>query len=313
MQDTLVSIIIPCYNAEQYIAEAIQSALGQSYQRREVIVIDDGSTDRSLEVIKSFSRHIIWETGPNRGGCAARNRGSELAQGSFLQFLDADDILLEDAIMSKVNTGSLPHQIVCSKSKYLSSALGIPCNCFEHNQVVGYHEILRTCAPQTSLPLVPASDFYQVGGFRVGLPCSQEFDLFVRIAFQCDRTFICNNYEGTLIRPRRDSVSRTAAEKMDEASLLVFSEAVQSLQDMRDQRTGVTRQVIARRCARIARRQWRAGKNERALKTIEFARALSPRWHKGVYRNAFSCSVARILGFELYEKTRKQIAALLKS
>src|ERR1035437_936377 len=98
----LVSIIIPCFNAERWISEAIQSCLDQTYQPIEVIVIDDGSTDKSLEVIKSFGDKIRWETGPNRGGCAARNRGIKLANGSYLQFLDADDLLHPNKIASQM-------------------------------------------------------------------------------------------------------------------------------------------------------------------------------------------------------------------
>src|SRR5690606_2283060 len=94
----LVSIIIPCYNAEKYVAEAIQSALDQTYPNCEVIVIDDGSTDGSLEVIQSFGDKIRCETGPNKGGCAARNRGLELAKGEWIQFLDADDLISVEKI-----------------------------------------------------------------------------------------------------------------------------------------------------------------------------------------------------------------------
>lgn len=93
LANPLVSIIVPCYNAEKYVAEAIQSALDQTYPNCEILVIDDGSTDGSLEVIKGFGAQIRWETGPNRGGCAARNRGFELSEGEWIQYLDADDLL----------------------------------------------------------------------------------------------------------------------------------------------------------------------------------------------------------------------------
>src|ERR1700734_3340325 len=94
----LVSILIPCFNAKQWIAQAIESALQQTWPEKEVIVVDDGSTDGSLGVIKRFEGRVRWETGPNRGGNQARNRLLELARGEWLQYLDADDYLLPDKV-----------------------------------------------------------------------------------------------------------------------------------------------------------------------------------------------------------------------
>ncbi len=94
----LVSILIPCYNAERWIAQSIESALAQTYGSIEVIVVDDGSTDRSLDIIRGFGDRIRWETGPNRGGNWARNRLLDLARGEWVQFLDADDYLLPDKV-----------------------------------------------------------------------------------------------------------------------------------------------------------------------------------------------------------------------
>jgi glycosyltransferase involved in cell wall biosynthesis len=92
MTDQLVSVIIPVYNYERYLGEAIESALSQTYQHLEVIVVDDGSTDRSAEVAKSFAgRGVRYCHQVNAGIGPARNQGVELAQGDFLAFLDADD------------------------------------------------------------------------------------------------------------------------------------------------------------------------------------------------------------------------------
>jgi len=98
----LVSIIIPCYNAEQWLREAIISCLNQTYFNIEIIVIDDGSTDSSLDVIRSYDNKITWETGPNRGGNYARNRGFKLSKGNYIQYLDADDYLLPEKIEKQV-------------------------------------------------------------------------------------------------------------------------------------------------------------------------------------------------------------------
>ena len=67
---TLVSILIPCFNAERWVAQAIESALAQTWPEKEVIVVDDGSTDDSRRIIRSFGDRVRWETGPNRGGNA---------------------------------------------------------------------------------------------------------------------------------------------------------------------------------------------------------------------------------------------------
>jgi glycosyltransferase involved in cell wall biosynthesis len=97
-EQPLVSIIIPCYNAERWLSHAILSCLEQTYRPIEIIVIDDGSTDGSLDIIKSYDKALTWETGPNRGGNAARNRGFALSKGEYIQFLDADDYLLPEKI-----------------------------------------------------------------------------------------------------------------------------------------------------------------------------------------------------------------------
>src|SRR5689334_13854684 len=98
----LISILIPCHNAEQWVSQSISSALAQTWLNKEVIVVDDGSTDRSLEIIRSFGDAIRVEAGPNRGANPARNRLLELAQGQWLQYLDADDYLLETKVADQL-------------------------------------------------------------------------------------------------------------------------------------------------------------------------------------------------------------------
>jgi glycosyltransferase involved in cell wall biosynthesis len=99
----LVSIIIPCYNAERFLAQTIESVFSQTFSNYEIILVDDGSTDGTVEVIKSFGTKVRSEFGPNRGASAARNRGTELAQGKFIQYLDADDLLRSDTLEKKIN------------------------------------------------------------------------------------------------------------------------------------------------------------------------------------------------------------------
>lgn len=99
----LLSVIIPCYNAEKFLKDTVESVFSQTFVNYEIILIDDGSKDNTAEVIKSFGTKIKAEFGPNRGASAARNRGTELAQGEFIQYLDADDLLRVDALERKIN------------------------------------------------------------------------------------------------------------------------------------------------------------------------------------------------------------------
>ncbi len=98
----LVSIIIPCYNAEKFLAQTINSVLQQTVSDYEIIIIDDGSTDSSTEIIKSFGSRVRAEFQTNLGASAARNKGTELAQGEFIQYLDADDLLRPDALEKRI-------------------------------------------------------------------------------------------------------------------------------------------------------------------------------------------------------------------
>lgn len=115
----LVSVIIPCFNAERWLTEAIDSCLQQTYLRIEIIVIDDGSTDNCLEIIKSYENKIIWKTGPNKGGNYARNIGFALSRGEYIQYLDADDYLMPEKIERQVRcieeTGA---GVVCGDWRY---------------------------------------------------------------------------------------------------------------------------------------------------------------------------------------------------
>jgi len=95
----LVSIIIPAYNAEHLLPETISSALCQTWPRKEIIVIDDGSRDATLSVARRFaSRDVRVVTQPSQGAAAARNHGLSLSQGDYVQWLDADDLLAPDKL-----------------------------------------------------------------------------------------------------------------------------------------------------------------------------------------------------------------------
>jgi glycosyltransferase involved in cell wall biosynthesis len=178
----LVSVVIPCYNTEKYVGEAIRSALSQTYPNVEVIVVDDGSTDGSLDVIRSFGDAIRWESGVNRGGSAARNRGVELARGELIQFLDADDLLharklevhVDAALRYRPAIPICDYETIDEHGEQYLNDVSHPTN----------DPVVRVARRpfQTSAPLHWKELLLAVGGFRVGLTCWQEDDLHFRLA-----------------------------------------------------------------------------------------------------------------------------------
>jgi glycosyltransferase involved in cell wall biosynthesis len=95
----LVSILIPGYNSEEWIADTLQSAIAQTWPRKEIIVVDDGSRDRTAEVARRFaSKEVAVVSTENQGAAAARNHALRLSQGNYIQWLDADDLLAPDKI-----------------------------------------------------------------------------------------------------------------------------------------------------------------------------------------------------------------------
>ncbi len=99
MSKPLVSLIIPCHNAGPWLTVTLESALAQTWPHLEIIVVDDGSTDESLQIARSYeSGRLRVITQPNRGAAAARNHGLRVATGDYVQFLDADDLLAPDKI-----------------------------------------------------------------------------------------------------------------------------------------------------------------------------------------------------------------------
>jgi glycosyltransferase involved in cell wall biosynthesis len=99
----LVAILIPCHNAAPWLAQTLESARAQTWAHKEIIVVDDGSTDDSARIAHTYAGHAVrLVRQENRGAAAARNHGLSLAQGQFIQFLDADDLLTPDKIATQV-------------------------------------------------------------------------------------------------------------------------------------------------------------------------------------------------------------------
>jgi len=117
----LVSILIPAYNSEEWIGDALRSAMGQTWPRKEIIVVDDGSSDRTAEVARQLgSTEVTVVSTKNQGAAAARNHAFKLSTGEYIQWLDADDMLAPDKIERQLAALGDPS----STRKLLSSSWG---------------------------------------------------------------------------------------------------------------------------------------------------------------------------------------------
>ena len=147
-----VSIIIPCYNCEAAISEAIESALDQSYPNCEVIVVDDGSTDNSFVQIQKFENRIVYIKTENRGASAARNNGLRHANGEWVQFLDGDDVMAHEKIETQIRLADIH-----GPRALFTSSWG------RFSQEIGEAELIREPVSGASAPLDWLSDKYMSG------------------------------------------------------------------------------------------------------------------------------------------------------
>lgn len=269
-----VSVIIPCWNAKRYIAEAIESALGQTYRPIEVIVIDDGSTDGSLEVIRSFGDALRYETGPNRGACAARNRGLELARGELIQFLDADDLLhpgkLERQVPEMGRTGA--DMVVCYGEV---SADGHPMDSMYRRVYQGEDPVLFILGGvlQTSAAIHQRKNLVAIGGFREDLPCAQERDLHLRLAAAGLRISQLREVLFTVRRCPR-SISSDSVRVLDQHAKILWPvyKSLKELGSLTDERA----RAFAGLLASDGRAYLRNGLVQEARECFDMARRMHP-------------------------------------
>ena len=220
-----VSVIIPVYNVEKYVAEAINSVLAQTYTNFEIIIIDDGSTDRSKEICQQFTDFrikIIHQQ--NRGLAGARNTGIRHAQGEYLAFLDSDDLWLPEKLEKHVDhlENSLNVGVSFSRSAFIDQngkSLGLYlltemdgeidlhrmfCRCPVGNgsTVVIRKEVFEAIRFQDNLH-GSIEDFYFDESFRR----SEDFECWLRIAIKTNWRFEGIPEALTLYRVNLDSLS----------------------------------------------------------------------------------------------------------
>jgi glycosyltransferase involved in cell wall biosynthesis len=192
-----VSVIIPTYNRAQWLRKAIKSALEQTYRNFEIIVVDDGSTDNTKELVAKLDSPIVRyvSDGTNRGAAASRNTGIGAARGEFIAFLDDDDEWVPAKLqkqLDKFSTSRATVGVVYGGSSIVSARSGKTIHSFtsQHSPEHKEADFLRTVTFSTSVPLIRKSCFHTVGLFDETLPGSQDRDMWIRLARRYEFEFI---------------------------------------------------------------------------------------------------------------------------
>lgn len=190
-----VSVIIPTYNCEKYLANAIDSALQQTYQDFEVIIIDDGSSDGTKELVKkyvnNYSDKIHYVHQQNKGVSAARNNGIKIANGEYIAFLDADDLWISTKLMDQMKLLEKDRGLVLVFTD-MQQTEGTKILYESFLKEKGYYpliaatdffsELVKKALIYTSTVVVKKQIFDEVGVFNETYKVGEDHDLWLRIA-----------------------------------------------------------------------------------------------------------------------------------
>lgn len=183
---TKVSVIIPTYNRSQMVTRAVSSVLFQTFKDFEVIVVDDGSTDDTLDRLGQFDRHIVLHRhAANLGVSAARNSGIQVARSPLIAFLDSDDYWLPGKLAAQVEFFKQTPDAVACQTEEIWIRRGRRANPRnKHLKPSGdiFLPSLKLCLVSPSAVMVKASLLRNVGLFDEDLPACEDYDLWLRIS-----------------------------------------------------------------------------------------------------------------------------------
>jgi len=199
-----VSCIVPVFNGERYLGETLDSVFAQTHRPLEVIVADDGSTDRSAEIARGYPRPVVYVHQANAGHAAARNLGLTVATGEFIAFIDADDLWHSEKIERQLRLFAARSDlgIVFTHLENFWSPDGDPASRPDE-------EAFRPVPGYTSVSMLARRDvFTRVGGFDVSLKHGNDRDWFCRAA---EQGIAMEMMPDVLVRRRLHASNRSAA------------------------------------------------------------------------------------------------------
>lgn len=183
-----VSVIIPTFNRAHYVVEAIESVLAQSYHDFELIIVDDGSTDETAQIIGEYQNRLQYFYQENQGPSAARNWGIHQATGTFIAFLDSDDLWHKDKLKTQMSLMNQQPEIKICYTNEIWIRNGVRVNQRKiHQKYSGwiFQRCLPLCIISPTSALIHREVFDKVGLFDENFIVCEDYDLWLRI---------CSNY-----------------------------------------------------------------------------------------------------------------------
>jgi hypothetical protein len=302
-----VSIAIPCYNAERWVAQAIESALAQTGIEPEVTVVDDGSTDRSREIVAGFGEKVQLLHGQHRGANHARNLALAKATGKWVQFLDADDFLEPQKIQRQLEeAGGGADADVLYSPVWIETWSD---RCIAREQSGTSPEMdwdtqwIRWHIPQTGGALWRRAPLVELGGWKEGQPCCQEHELYLR-ARKAGLRFRYAPTPGAVYRIwSEETLCRKDPVLVTQARTALMDEMWRWLQET-GRATEGHRRAIGQACFEMARTwarydlgaagDYHSDRKERGM--IHLAGPAAPRFYRWIYH---------VAGFSLAERAAK--------
>ncbi len=219
------SVVLPVYNGEAYVGTAIRSVLAQDYPAREIIVVDDGSTDATPDVCRSFGDKILYERIPNSGGPARpRNIGIQKSRGEYIAFLDADDFWFRHKLSVLADSASRFPGVGLFASDYVTRRDGPASPLIRHSVLLRHLKrltgrplgedalrwlIFENFIGTPSAVAVKRSVISLAGYFDEDFPAVEDLEFYLRAALFCDSLII----EKTLLY-KRDHSSNLSGDKV---------------------------------------------------------------------------------------------------
>jgi len=192
-----ISVVIPAYNAEKYLLATLESIKAQTYLPHEIILVDDGSRDKTVEIAQSFGIRVIEQA--NQGPATARNRGIFASQGDWVAFVDADDLWSPDKIQKTADYIIKNPQVdMISTSMFVGNEVTgwdqLDLSCKFNNSKPFFRQLYRRSFIATSTVVLRKSILVDAGGFNTNFKGPEDFDLWLRVALMNKTLHVMSDY-----------------------------------------------------------------------------------------------------------------------